>query len=222
MAKLAWDEIGKKLYETGVEKGVLYPLDDNNEYSLGVAWSGLSSVTKSPSGGEPTKIYADNTLYLTMYSLEELGGTIEAYMYPDEFEACNGIAEISEGVTVGQQTRKTFGFCYKSLIGNDTVGTDYGYEINLIYGCKVSPSEEQNQTVNESPEANTMSWEFTTTPVAVTGAKNTSLVVINSTKVPAAALKAIEDVLYGTENTEPRLPLPDEVKSIMKAAVQGE
>lgn len=224
MSKLVWDEIGKKLYETGLEKGVLYPYSSENGYKPGVAWNGLTSVNESPSGAEATKLYADNKIYLTLYSIEEFGATIEAYMYPDEFAVCDGSAEITEGVSIGQQTRKTFGLAYQTKIGNDTENENHGYKLHLVYGCKASPSDKSFTSINDSPEANTLSWEVTTTPVDVTVdgvAKTTSTVVIDSTKVSAAALKAIEDVLYGTETEEARLPLPDEVASIIKNAVAG-
>ena len=224
MSKLVWDEIGKKLYETGLEKGVLYPYSSENGYKPGVAWNGLTSVNESPSGAEATKLYADNKIYLTLYSIEEFGATIEAYMYPDEFAVCDGSAEITEGVSIGQQTRKTFGLAYQTKIGNDTENENYGYKLHLVYGCKASPSDKSFTSINDSPEANTLSWEVTTTPVDVTVdgvAKTTSTVVIDSTKVSEAALKAIEDVLYGTETDEARLPLPDEVASIIKNAVAG-
>lgn len=219
MAVLQWDEQGEKLYETGIKKGVLYPLNENNQYTPGVAWNGISSVSESPSGAEANAIYADDVKYLNLYSAEELGATIEAYMYPDEFEQCDGSADLAEGVTIGQQNRKTFGLCYRTTLGNDTDGNDYGYKLHLLYGCKASPSERQYSTINDSPEAISFSWTITTTPVNVTGYKPTSLITIDSTKFKTqekqAKLKALEDILYGTSNADPRLPLPDEIKTIM-------
>lgn len=219
MAVLHWDEQGEKLYETGIKKCVLYPLNENNQYTPGVAWNGISSVSESPSGAEANAIYADDVKYLNLYSAEELGATIEAYMYPDEWEECDGSAELAEGVVLGQQNRKTFGLCYRTTLGNDTDGNDYGYKLHLLYGCKASPSERQYSTINDSPEAISFSWTITTTPVNVTGYKPTSVITIDSTKFKTpekqAKLKALEDILYGTENVDPRLPLPDEIKSIM-------
>lgn len=224
MSKLVWDQTGQKFYETGLEKGVLYPFSSEKGYTPGVAWSGLTSVSESPSGAEATKLYADNKIYLTLYSIEEFGATIEAYTCPDEFAACDGSAELTAGVSIGQQSRNTFGLAYQTKLGNDTENENYGYKLHLVYGCKASPSDKSFNTINDSPEANTLSWEVTTTPVDVTldgVAKTTATVVIDSTKVSAVALKAIEDVLYGTEEAEPRLPLPDEVATIIKTAVVG-
>lgn len=218
MPKLEWDLPGERLYETGVEKTALFPVSTGSTYGKGVAWNGVSNITDSPSGGEPTDIYADNQKYLTMISAETLGGTIEAYMYPDEFEQCDGSADIATGVSVKQQSRKAFGLVYQTLIGNDTVGTDYGKKMHFLYGCKVSPSEQAHQTVNESPEATTNSWSFTTTPVAVTGHKATAKVVVDSTKVSAAAWQALEDAVYGTTETEARFLLPDEIKALVESA----
>lgn len=215
MAVLTWDNVGEKLYETGVEKGVLYNIDEQGKYSKGTAWNGLTGVTESPSGAEATALYADNIKYLNLYSAEEFGGTIEAYMYPPEFEVCDGSAELGTGVTIGQQDRSIFGLCYKTLKGNDVKANAYGYKLHLVYGCQVSPSEKGYSTVNDSPEAITFSWEFTTTPVPVTGFKPTATVTIDSTIAGAAKMKAIEDVLYGTASEEARLPLPDEVAEIM-------
>ena len=219
MAVLTWDEQGEKLFETGIQKCVLYPLDSNNEYKPGVAWNGVSSVSETPSGAEATAIYADDVKYLNLYSAEQLGGTIQAYMYPDEFEQCDGSAEVAPGVTIGQQNRKTFGLCYRTTLGNDTDGNDYGYKLHLLYGCKASPSEKQYQTINDSPEAISFSWTLTTTPVNVSGYKPTSIVTIKSTDFKTteekARLKALEDILYGTASADPYLPLPDEVIRIM-------
>ena len=226
MAVLTWDEQGEKLYETGIKKCVLYPLDANNEYKPGVAWNGISSVSESPSGAEANAIYADDVKYLNLYSAEELGATIEAYMYPDEWEACDGSAELTEGVSIGQQNRKTFGLCYRTTLGNDTDGNDYGYKLHLLYGCKASPSERQYSTINDSPEAISFSWTITTTPVNVTGYKPTSVITIDSTKFKttekAARLAALEAILYGSANADPRLPLPDEVKQIIEGTTPTE
>lgn len=213
--KLTWDEISKRLFETGVSQGVLYPVSTIGTYPLGVAWSGLTAVTESPSGAEATPIYADNIKYLNMISAEDFGATIEAYMYPDEFAECNGEAAIATGVYIGQQKRRGFGFCYKTILGNDTEMNDHGYKLHLIYGAIVAPSEKSYSSVNESPEAMTLSWEVTTTPVPVPGFKPTASLVFDSTKVDAAKLAALEDILYGTTEADARLPLPDEVLTIM-------
>src|SRR5574344_1154689 len=202
MAKLVWDESGKRLYETGVEKGVLYVQGENGEYQNGVAWNGLTAVTESPSGAEPTALYADDIKYLELFSAEEFGATIEAYTYPEEFEACDGSAELGKGVTIGQQDRKAFGLCYRTIVGNDVKGNENGYKLHLIYGAKAKPSEKAYATVNDSPEAVTFSWEVTTTPVNVAGFKPTASVTIDSTKIEPLKLKAIEDKLYGTETQE--------------------
>lgn len=215
MATLAWDAVGEKLYETGVEKGVLYTLGDAGAYTSGVAWNGLNSVTESPSGAEATALYADNTKYLNLYSAEEFGGTIAAYMYPPEFEKCDGSADIETGVTIGQQSRSVFGLCYRTVVGNDVKANNYGYKLHLVYGCQVSPSEKEYSTINDSPEAITFSWEFKTTPVPVTGFKPTSTVTIDSVKAGSDRMAAIEAVLYGNTTTGARLPLPDEVAEIM-------
>lgn len=199
MSRLAWDETGKKLYETGVENGVLYPINSDGEYKPGVAWNGLTSISESPSGAEATALYADDIKYLNLYSAEEFGATIEAYTYPDEFALCDGSAELSTGVRVGQQARKVFGLAYKTLIGNDVDGQDHGYLLHLIYGAMCSPSQKQYQTVNDSPSAITFSWEVKTTPVNVTGLKPTASITIDSTKVDAAKLAALEAKLYGTD-----------------------
>lgn len=217
MSKLMWDEVGKKLFETGIDRGVLFKQDAGGTYPKGVAWNGLTAVTESPSGAEATAIYADNVKYLSLMSAEEFGGTIEAYTYPDEFEECNGGKSLVEGVEIGQQPRKPFGFCYRTLIGNDVSGDDYGYKIHLVYGCLAAPSEKGYQTKSDSPEAITLSWEITTTPVAVENNKPTATLVIDSTKIEAAALTKIEAVLYGGESTESRLPLPDEILTIIAA-----
>lgn len=219
MAQLIkWDEVGKKLYETGVDRGVLYPQIADGSYPKGIAWNGLISITEAPSGAEANPQYADNIKYLNLLSVEEFGGTIEAFTYPDEFAECDGSAELEQGVMIGQQARKPFGLCYRTLLGNDTLGESYGYKLHLVYGAVASPSERQNQTINESPEATTLSWEFTTTPVPVTGFKPTSYIVIDSTKADATSLAALETILYGvtgTPNVQGRLPLPDEVATLM-------
>lgn len=217
MPRLVWDQVGERLYETGVEKGVVYPLDDAGAYSKGAAWNGLTAVNEAPSGAEATPLYANNKKYLNLMSAEDFGGTIEAYTFPDEFAACNGYVDLAAGVQLTQQTRRTFGLTYRSAIGNDIVGTDYGYRIHLVYGATASPSEKNNATINESPEAATLSWEFTTTPVDVNGFKPTSHIVIDSTKVDATQLKALEDILYGSDEAEARLPLPAELATIFVA-----
>lgn len=217
MAKLTWDSTGEKLYELGVDRGVLY-VNTDGEYTTGVAWNGLTAVTESPSGAETTKIYANNGTYGTLVSTEEFGGTIEAYTYPDEFGACNGQGELVDGAVIGQQTRSVFGFTYRTMIGNDTDGQEHGYKIHIVYGALVSPSESAYQTINDSPEAVTMSWEFTTTPVSVNGFKPTSLIVVDSTKADKAALAKLEAKLYGDTSSEPELPMPDEVKTLLTKA----
>lgn len=217
MPKLVWDEAGKKTYETGVQQGVLFPQDAAGAYPAGYAWNGLISVTESPSGAEPTPIYADNGKYLTLMSAEEFGATVEAYTYPDEFAECNGEAELADGVLIGQQTRKAFGLAYKTLIGNDTQGDAHGYKLHLIYGALAAPSEKAYQTINDSPEAITFSWELSTTPVAVTGKKPTSCIVIDSTKVDSVKLAAFEKTIFGDTATAAHLPLPDAVATAFSA-----
>lgn len=216
MAMLTWDDTGKKIYETGVDHGVVYPIQEGGVYSKGVAWNGLTNVTESPSGAESNKIYADNIVYANLISAEEFGGTIEAYTYPDEFAACDGSAEIAKGVVAGQQKRSVFGLCYRTKIGNDVDGEDHGYKLHLIYGALASPSEKSFATVNDSPEAITFSWEFTTTPVNVTGFKPTSYICIDSTKCDKTKLAELEKKLYGDESGEAQLPLPDAVINLMK------
>lgn len=223
MSKLVWDQAGQKLYETGTDHGVVYPQDSSGAYPKGYAWNGLTGVSESPSGAEPTDLWADNVKYLSIRSAEEFGATIEAYTYPDEFAVLDGSAELIDGVRIGQQPRKAFGFCYRTRIGNDIEFEEHGYKLHLIYGCTVSPSEKSYQTINDSPEAITFSWEMTTTPVGVEGHKPTASLTIDSTKFTgekAAKLKALEDVLYGTdgqegEGTDARLPLPDEVLQLL-------
>ena len=217
MPRLTWDDLGKRFYETGVKQGVLYP-QVGGAYPKGVAWNGLTAVTESPSGAEPTPLYADDIKYLELTSNEEFGCTIEAYTYPDEFKACNGEATLAEGVTIGQQTRVPFGFCYKTVLGNDEKKNDYGYKLHLVYGATASVSEKAFQTINDSPEAITFSWEVTTTPVAVKGFKPTAILTIDSTTIAAEKLTALEDILYGKDDAEARLPLPDEIAELVNAA----
>lgn len=219
MAKIVWDQTGERLYETGVKQGVLYVQDASGAYPAGVPWNGLTAVTESPSGAESTPLYADDIKYLNLVSAEEFGATIEAYTYPDEFAQCDGSATLIEGVTVGQQARKSFGMCYKTTVGNDINGNAYGYKLHIIYGALAAPSEKAYATINDSPEAITFSWEVSTTPVNVTGLKPTASVIVDSTKVSQAALAALEDALYGTDEKEAYLPLPDEIKTIMESAV---
>ena len=217
MSKLVWDKTGERLYETGVKQGVLYVQDAQGAYPKGVAWNGLTTVTESPSGAEATPLYADDIKYLNLMSTEELGGTIEAYTYPDEWAECDGSAAIATGVYIGQQPRKTFGMCYRTTLGNDVENNAYGYKLHLIYGALAAPSEKAYATINDSPEAITFSWEFSTTPVNVEGFKPTANIVIDSTKVTPEKLAALETVLYGDAETEARLPLPDEVVQILAA-----
>lgn len=214
MSKLVWDQTGERLYETGVDRGVVYP-QVGGAYPKGAAWNGLTNVTLSPSGAEPSPLFANNHKYLTLMSVEELSATIEAYTYPDEFADCDGSASLVKGVRIGQQKRKPFGFCFRNLIGNDVDGTAYGYKLHLIYGCLAAPSEQANSTVNDSPEAKTMSWEVSTTPVEVEGFEPTASIEIDSTAVDADKLAALEAILYGTESEEARLPLPNEVAEIL-------
>lgn len=223
MSKIVWDKTGERFYETGVKQGVLYPIGTNGTYPKGVAWNGLTAVTESPSGAEPTPLYADDIKYLNLMSNEEFSATIEAYTYPEEFGQCDGSASLATGVNIGQQSRKTFGLCYRTTLGNDTDGNDYGYKLHIIYGALAAPSEKAYATINDSPEAITFSWEITTTPVAVAGFKPTSHIEIDSTKADKSKLAALEAILYGKDPTsdggadgiDPRLPLPDEIKTIM-------
>lgn len=218
MAKLVWDQTGQKTYETGVKQGVLYPQGEGGTYPKGYAWNGLTGVTESPSGAESNPLYADDIKYLNLISAEEFGATIEAYTYPDEFAECDGSAEIAPGVTIGQQARKTFGMAYKTTFGNDVDGNEHGYKLHLIYGALATPSEKAYATINDSPEAITFSWEVTTTPVAVAGFKPTASLTIDSTKTEKAKLTALEDILYGKDSVEARLPLPDEIAELMKSS----
>ena len=217
MSKLVWDAIGERYYETGVKNGVLYVMDAG-KYGSGVAWNGLTAVTESPSGAEATPLYADDTKYLNLISNEEFGGTIEAYTYPDEFKACNGEAELTTGVVIGQQARKSFGFCYRTVLGNDVDENAHGYKLHLVYNAKAAVSEKAYATINDSPEAITFSWEFTTTPIEVEGLKPTSIVTIDSTKVGSEKMALLEAKLYGSEDTEPTLPLPSEIVELLGAA----
>ena len=225
MSRLKWDQTGERFYETGVKNGVLY-IPTGGAYTKGVAWNGLTAVTESPSGAEATPLYADDIKYLNLISTEEFGATIEAYTYPDEFAECDGSAEVATGVYIGQQPRKTFGLCYKTTLGNDENGNSYGYKLHLIYGAKAAPTEKAYATINDSPEAITFSWELTTTPVPVKNAKPTASITIDSTKVDPGKLASLEDILYGKDGTgdgstgatEPRLPLPDEIATLMADA----
>ena len=218
MTKLLWDQVGQRLYETGVDRGVLYLRDENGDYSEGHAWNGLTTVTESPSGAESNKQYADNIVYLNLVSAEEFGATIEAFTYPDAFAECNGEASFG-GVSVGQQTRKVFGFAYRTRVGNDVDGSDHGYKLHLVYGCLAAPSERAYATINDSPEAMALSWEVSTTPVDVgtfdgREIKPTASLTVDSTKEDAANMQALEDILYGTTGSDARLPLPAEVLAL--------
>lgn len=226
--KLVWDKTGEHFYETGVKNGVLYPMSASGTYPKGVAWNGLTAITESPSGAEATALYADDIKYLNLMSNEEFGATVEAYTYPDEFAECDGSASLTEGVYIGQQARKTFGLCYRTTLGNDSKGNDYGYKLHIIYGAMASPSEKAYSTINDSPDAITFSWELSTTPVAVANFKPTASLTIDSTKVDSTKLAALEEILYGKDGTgedqstgavDPRLPLPDEIANLMKGSV---
>lgn len=226
--KLVWDKTGEHYYETGVKNGVLYPMSASGTYPKGVAWNGLTAITESPSGAEATALYADDIKYLNLMSNEEFGATVEAYTYPDEFAECDGSASLTEGVYIGQQARKTFGLCYRTTLGNDSKGNDYGYKLHIIYGAMASPSEKAYSTINDSPDAITFSWELSTTPVTVANFKPTASLTIDSTKVDPEKLATLEEILYGKDGTgedhstgavDPRLPLPDEIANIMKGSV---
>ena len=216
MAKLVFNNVGERLFETGVKNGVLYVMGDDGAYENGVVWNGLTAVTESPSGAETTPLYADDVKYVVIYAAEEFGATVEAYTYPEEFEQCDGSAAISEGITIGQQTRKSFGMCYKTSVGNDVQGQDYGYKIHIIYGAKAAPSEKSYSTINDSPEAVTFSWELSTVPVPVEGHNPTATMVIDSTRVPAEKMALIEAKLYGSEEAEATLPLPNEILELIE------
>ena len=218
MSKIVWDAVGEHIFETGVRNGVLYLKDETGAYNTGVAWNGLTSVSESPEGAEATDLYADDVKYLTLMSAENFKATIEAYTYPPEFEECDGSVSIATGVVIGQQTRKPFGLCYRTSIGNDTDGNEHGYKLHIVYGCQASPSEKQYSTINDSPEAITFSWKVNTTPVNVNGKKPTATLIIDSTKADKAKLTALEAILYGSEQSEPRLPLPDEIATLMTTA----
>lgn len=216
MAKIVWDQSGQRLYETGVKMGVLYVQDASGTYPKGVAWNGLTAVNETPSGAEATPLYADDIKYLNLRSAEDFGATIEAYMYPEEFEQCDGSAELAPGVKIGQQARNAFGLCYRTVLGNDIAGNDYGYKLHIIYGATAAPSEKSYATINDSPEAITFSWEVNCTPVEVEGFKPTASLVIDSTKVDAEKLAALEAKLYGGESSEAMLPLPAEIAAMFK------
>ena len=215
MAKLVFNGVGDRLFETGVKKGVLFVMGEGGTYEKGVVWNGLTAVTEKPTGAETTNLYADDVKYVVIQGAEEFEATIEAYTYPEEFEACDGSAALVEGVNVGQQERKTFAFCYKTSLGNDTQGQSFGYKLHIIYGCKAKPSEKSYSTINDSPEAVTFSWDVSTTPVPVEGMNPTATLVVDSTRVDSTKLKKLEDKLYGTTDTEPTLPLPNEVKQLL-------
>lgn len=216
--KLVWDQTNERLYETGVKMGVVYPQATGGTYPMGVAWNGLTAVTESPSGAEATALYADDIKYLNLMSAEEFAATIEAYTYPDEFAECDGSAELAKGVAIGQQKRKAFGLCYRTVLGNDVDGIDHGYKLHIIYGAMAAPSEKAYATINDSPEAITFSWELSTTPVSVDGFKPTASITIDSTKADPAKLEALEKILYGSEEAEARLPLPNEIATLMAAS----
>lgn len=227
MSKLVWDQVSEHLYETGVDHGVLYTLNENKEYKNAHAWNGLTGITESPSGADETKLWADNIKYLSLRAAEEFGGTIEAYTYPDAFAECDGSASLMDGVFIGQQSRKVFGLSYRTILGNDTEMNDHGYKLHLIYGCTCNPTQRAYATVNDSPEAITFSWEFSTTPVEVANHKPTACITIDSTKVTAEALTRLEDHLYGTDpegqaaGTSGWLPLPDDVVKILNGTYTG-
>lgn len=216
MARLIWDEVGKRFFETGVKNGVLYVQDNDGSYKNGVAWNGLTAVTESPSGAEETPLYADDIKYLTLRSAEEFGVTIEAYTYPEEFEQCDGSAQIAKGVVIGQQTRKAFGLCYRSVLGNDVQGQEFSYKLHLIYGCTAAPSEKSYATINDNPEAITFSWEVSTVPVPVDGFKPTASLVIDASKVDEGKMTLLENALFGDESNEAKLLLPDEIMEMLK------
>lgn len=220
--KIVWDAVGSRYFETGVDRGVLYVMGAENTYGAGVPWNGLTGVTESPSGAEATPMYADNIKYLNLLSNEDYACTINAYTYPDEFGVCDGSAEIAKGVYAGQQTRKTFGFCYRSKIGNDVDGADHGYKLHIVYNCLAAPSEKSHNTVNESPEAVEFSWSISTTPIEIPGFKPTAHLTLDSTKIAKEKLDALETMLYGSESTDPKLPTPEEIVQLFADdAAQG-
>ena len=216
MARLIWDEVGQRFFETGVKNGVLYVQDDDGLYKNGVVWNGLTAVTESPSGAEETPLYADDVKYLTLRSAEEFGATVEAYTYPEEFEQCDGSASIADGVTIGQQARRAFGLCYRTSVGNDIQGQNYSYKLHLIYGCTVAPSEKSYSTINDNPEAITFSWELSTVPVPVDGFSPTASLVIDASKVDKGKMQQLEDALFGDETNEAKLLLPNEIMELLK------
>ena len=216
MARLIWDEVGQRFFETGVKNGVLYVQDNDGSYKNGVVWNGLTAVTESPSGAEETPLYADDVKYLTLRSAEEFGATIEAYTYPEEFEQCDGSASIATGVTIGQQARRAFGLCYRTAIGNDIQGQEFSYKLHLLYGCTVAPSEKSYSTINDNPEAITFSWELSTVPVPVDGFKPTASLVIDASKVDEEKMALLENALFGDESNEAKLLLPNEIMEMLK------
>ena len=216
MARLIWDEVGQRFFETGVKNGVLYVQDNDGSYKNGVVWNGLTAVTESPSGAEETPLYADDVKYLTLRSAEEFGATVEAYTYPEEFEQCDGSAAIAEGVTIGQQARRAFGLCYRTSVGNDIQGQNFSYKLHLIYGCTVAPSEKSYSTINDNPEAITFSWELSTVPVPVDGFSPTASLVIDASKVDEGKMQLLEDALFGDESNEAKLLLPNEIMELLK------
>ena len=216
MARLIWDEVGQRFFETGVKNGVLYVQNNDGSYANGVVWNGLTAITESPSGAEETPLYADDVKYLTLRSAEEFGATIEAFTYPEEFEQCDGSALIADGVTIGQQARKAFGLCYRTAVGNDIQGQEFSYKLHIIYGCTVAPSEKSYSTINDNPEAITFSWELSTVPVPVDGFKPTASLVIDANKVDAGKLQLLENALFGDAENEAKLLLPNQIMELMK------
>ena len=216
MARLIWDEVGQRFFETGVKNGVLYVQDNDGSYKNGVVWNGLTAVTESPSGAEETPLYADDVKYLTLRSAEEFGATVEAYTYPEEFEQCDGSASIAEGITIGQQARRAFGLCYRTSVGNDIQGQNFSYKLHLIYGCTVAPSEKSYSTINDNPEAITFSWELSTVPVPVDGFSPTASLVIDASKVDEGKMELLENALFGDESNEAKLLLPNEIMELLK------
>ena len=216
MARLIWDEVGQRFFETGVKNGVLYVQDNDGSYKNGVVWNGLTAVTESPSGAEETPLYADDVKYLTLRSAEEFGATVEAYTYPEEFEQCDGSASIANGVTIGQQARRAFGLCYRTSVGNDIQGQNFSYKLHLIYGCTVAPSEKSYSTINDNPEAITFSWELSTVPVPVDGFSPTASLVIDASKVDEGKMELLENALFGDESNEAKLLLPNEIMEMLK------